>query len=104
MKLYAYHNNNGEIQQEEFEVKEKVILVPENDGTSFPFIYDKSIDKKDVGVPIGYLEDTIFYSQPSFDMAKEKFLENTRRRFTESQKVYEQKKAALEKLKGQEEK
>lgn len=104
MKLYAYYNDNGEIKQAEIEVKEKVILVPENGDTSFPFTYEKSIDREKVGVPIGYLGDTIFYKQPSFEIAKEIFSENAKRRFTESQKDYEQKKAALEKLEGQEEK
>lgn len=104
MKLYAYHNNNGEIQQAEIEVKEKVVLVLENGGTSLPFAYESSIDAEKVGVPIGYFEDTIFYKSPSFEMAKEIFLENTKRHFTESQKAYEQKKAVLEKLEGQEEK
>lgn len=104
MKLYAYNNNNGEIQQAEIEVKEKVILVPENGDTSFPFIYDKSIDREKVGAPIGYYGDTIFYKSPSFDMAKEIFLEDAAIRFIESQKDYEQKKTALEKLEGQEEK
>lgn len=103
MKLYAYHNDNGEIKQAEFEVDEKVVLVPENGNDYFPFLFEKQIDRKSVGVPLGYSGDTIFYSQPSFDMAKQVFSENAALQFIESKKDYEQKKAALEKLEGQEE-
>lgn len=101
MKLYGYYNDNGEIKTAEVEVKEKVILVPEKDGNSIPFIYRNHIDREAIGTEIGW-GNVIFYKQPSFEMAKEKLLDKTRKEYEESKKNYEAKKAILEKLEKQE--
>lgn len=84
MKLYGYYNDNGEIRQAQVEVKEKVILVPEKDGQSIPFLCEKSIDRDKIGELIGW-NSTIFYKKPSFQMAKEKFLEKAQKEYLASQ-------------------
>lgn len=101
MKLYGYYNDNGKIKTAEVEVKEKVILVPENEDSSIPFIYNESIDREKIGKVIGW-GNVIFYKEPSFESAKEKFLDKTRREYSESQKDFEEKKAILEMMEKQE--
>lgn len=103
MKLYGYYNDNGEIKQAEVEVKEKVILVPENDGESIPFLYEKSIDRDKLGELVGY-SGTIFYKQPSFEMAKEKFLEKARKEYSACQSESNEKGAIVARLEKQEDK
>lgn len=103
MKLYAYHNENGEIKTAEIEVKEKVVLVPEKDGDRFPFIYEKEIDREDVGKLL-WFNGTIFYKRPSFDEAKEKFIEEARKIFKNASDFFNEKEKVLKKLMEQEEK
>lgn len=101
MKLYGYYNDNGQIKQAEVEVKEKVVLVPENDGESIPFLYEKSIDRDKIGELVGY-NGTIFYKQPSFEMAKEKFLETARKEYLTYQSESNKRGAIVARLEEQE--
>lgn len=102
MKLYGYHNNDGKIEQAEIEVKEKIILVPTVEGKSMPFIYENNIGIEDIGTLLGW-GNTIYYKSPSFELAKEKFIEKVRGDYVRSQQDFESKSSILEKLERQEE-
>lgn len=88
MKLYGYQNQNGKIKIGEVEVEEKVILVPK-DGKDFPFIYGKQIGRSDVGEVMGIYFPTVFLTNPDFECAKEKLLENSRKTLSEKRKAKE---------------
>lgn len=100
MKLYGYYNDNGEIKQAEIEVKEKIVLVPLKDGDSFPFLYENSIERDKIGELIGW-NGTIFYREPSFERAKEKFLEKARKEYSSCQNESNMKGAIVARLEKQ---
>lgn len=101
MKLYGYRNKNGNIEQVETEVEEKVVLVPE-EGKVFPLVYEKQIDKESVGdiIETGYCQ-AVFYKVPDFDFAKEQFLEHRRRELSEKEIDFEEQSKRIEELKSE---
>ena len=105
MGLYGYKNDNGEIKQAVIEVEEKTYLVPvdENGLGYLPFCCEKQIENKNIGVTIGYLNDTIFFLSPSFDEAKAEFMKLAELRVKQEEESYEKEKAAYEKLVNQRE-
>ena len=105
MKLYVYHNDNGEIKQAVVEVEEKTYLVPKGeDGLGYlPFCCEKQIENKKIGVVTGYLNDTIFFLDPAFDEAKAEFMKHAELRVKREEEAYEKEKAAYEKLVNQQE-
>lgn len=101
MKLYGYYNNDGKIQQAEIEAVEKVILIPK-EGKNFPFYYGDSIDREQIGKPLGYYQDIVFFAEESREKAVEMFVEYAQKKFLESEKVFEKEKAVLERLRAKE--
>lgn len=101
MKLYGYYNDNGEIKAAEVKVKEKVVLIPENEGDLIPFIYGNNIDPEKIGETIER-GNVIFYKEPSFEHAKEQFLDKTKKDYVATKKDYEKVKTILETLEKQE--
>lgn len=87
MKLYGYQNKDGKIEQAEVEVEEKVVLVPKGQS-SFPFTYEKQLDRDDIESVIGYYP-TIFLKSPDFKHAKEKFLIQAENKLADKEKVLE---------------
>lgn len=83
MKLYGYQNKDGEIEQAEVEVEEKVVLVPKGQS-SIPLVYEKQIDRDDIEKIIGYYP-TIFLRIPNFSHAKTKLLERVEKELKEKE-------------------
>lgn len=97
MKLYGYQSKDGKIEQAEVEVEEKVVLVPKGQS-SFPFIYEKQLDRDDIGNITGYYP-TIFLKSPDFKHAKEKFLVQAENKLADKEKVLEDYRDSVESAK-----
>lgn len=69
--------------------------------SQFLFCTKKSIDLDEIGELVGY-SGTIFYKQPSFDMAKEKFLEKARKEYYTYQSESNKRGAIVARLEEQE--
>ncbi len=101
MKLYGYRNMKGKINEIEIEVEEQTILVPK-DGSNFPFIYARQIQKNEIGkIFESYcFGDAVFLNEPDLEKARSMFLGKIKREYEKYKMQCENSAKELEVLKG----
>ena len=89
MKLYKFVlNTYGETK-----ITKQVLEAEENHKTYSVFdgMWTSRVNKKDIGVAIGYFEDTVILLEDDMEKAKEIFAENLKRKISVEKESIEQK-------------
>lgn len=74
MKLYAYYFDGEKLLNEDVEVEEKSKTYVRTSNKNFPFTYRRVIYKKEIGKIVDDYNPTLYFTEPSIEIAREKFL------------------------------